>query len=149
MAGRLPLAEGEVVLADTTSPLSSMIFPLLEFVVVTGVCWGAIGWMDFHAVPAAARNLVVALWAIVGVVRFLLPLVAARRRRFVVTQHRVLARGRRGAIDSIPFGDIHSVRRERGGISVAVYGFERPLYFPEVGRARKVERVLCAQLGQG
>lgn len=137
---------GEVVLADTTTPLSSLVFPLLELIVVTGICWMAIGWMDARDIGPAARNLVVAVWAVLGLARFVWPLAASRRRRFIVTDRRVLARSRRGAVDSIPFGQIHSAHRDRGGISMAVYGFDRPLYFPEVGRSRKVEKILAHQL---
>ena len=144
----LRLARGEVVLADTTSPLTTLIFPLLELVVITAVCWMAIGWMDANGISSGLRNLIVLIWAIVGVVRFCWPLATSRRRRFVVTNHRVLARSRRGAVDSIPFGQIHSAHREQGGISLAVYGFERPLYFPEVGRSRKVEKILHGQIAQ-
>lgn len=142
------MADGEVVLADTTSPLSSLVFPLLEVIVITGVCWMAAGWMDANGVGPLARNLVIAVWAVVAVTRFLWPLAVSRRRRFVVTDRRVLARSRRGAVDSIPFGQIHSVRRDHGGIAMAVYGYERPLYFPEVGRARKVEKILNGQLAR-
>ena len=150
MAGNpgLKLADGEVVLADTTSPLSSMVFPLLELVVITAVCWMAVGWMDANASTPFARNLIVAVWAVVGLIRFVWPLAVSRRRRFIVTNHRVLARSRRGAVDSIPFSQIHSARRDRGGIMIAVYGFDRPLYFPEVGRSRRVEKLLNGQVAR-
>lgn len=150
MAGKpgLKLAEDEIVLADTTSPLSSMVFPLLELVVITAVCWMAIGWMDANVAAPAARNLIVAVWAVVGLIRFLWPLAVSRRRRFIVTNHRVLARSRRGAVDSIPFSQIHSAHRDRGGIMIAVYGFDRPLYFPEVGRSRGVEKLLNGQVAR-
>ncbi|WP_165165469.1 hypothetical protein [Corynebacterium qintianiae] len=142
----LKLADGEVVLADTTSSLSSLIFPLLELLVITGVCWMAVGWMDANGIDAIARNLVVLVWAIAGLTRFVWPLAVSRRRRFIITDRRVLARSRRGSVDSIPLGQIHSARRDQGGISMAVYGFEHPLYFPEVGRSRKVEKILNARL---
>ena len=62
----LRLARGEVVLADTTSPLTTLIFPLLELVVITAVCWMAIGWMDANGISSGLRNLIVLIWAIVG-----------------------------------------------------------------------------------
>ncbi|OEY13419.1 hypothetical protein A0K93_05475 [Corynebacterium sp. BCW_4722] len=141
--------EDEVVLADVTAPLSALTFPLAELIVITGVAWMAVGWMDVtpHVDPAV-RNLVVAVWAVLALWRFIGPLIAARRRRFVVTDKRILARGRRGAVDSIPHRQIHSARRERGGITVAVYGYERPIHFEQVGKARAVEKVIAAQLGR-
>ncbi|WP_115685176.1 hypothetical protein [Corynebacterium senegalense] len=138
--------EGEVLLADTCVPVSALVFPLLETIVLTGVCWMAIGWMDSHAVAAGFRNLVVGLWALLVVLRFVVPAVSSRRNRFVVTDRRVLARSGRGGVDSIPLGQIHSARRSRGGLSLAVYGFEQPLHYPAVGKAKKVEKLLNGQL---
>lgn len=141
------VGEDEVVLADVCAPLSSLTFPLLELVALTGVAWMAIGWMDVtpHIDPGM-RNIVVLIWAMLALWRFVLPLVSSRRRRFVVTDKRVLARGRRGAVDSIPLRQIHSVRRERGGLWVALYGYAQPVRFDRVGKTRAVEKVLQSQL---
>ena len=146
MAG-LKLHEGEVLLADTCGPLSGLVFPLLELIVLTGVCWMGIGWMDAHGVDPVFRNLVVVLWGLLAAVRFVLPVVSTRRRRFVVTDRRVLARGGRGGADSIPLQQIHSAHRERGGLTLSVYGFDRPLRYPGVGKAKKVERVRNGRIG--
>lgn len=143
------VGEDEVVLADVCAPVSSLTFPLLELILITGVAWMAIGWMDIT--PAAdpmLRNAVVALWAVLVLWRFVAPVIASRRRRFIVTNRRVLARGKRGAVDSIPHRQIHSARRERGGITVAVYGFDRPIHFERVGKTRAVEKTLQNQLGR-
>ena len=140
---RFQLEEGELVLADVTSPLSSLIFPLLELVLVTGVAWIAIGWMDVTpAVGVAARNALVGVWALLVLWRFVLPVVRARRRRLVVTDRRVLVRGPRGAVDSIPHRQIHSARRAKGGLDIAVHGFGRPLHYESVGKAKQVERLI-------
>lgn len=141
------VGEGEIVLADVCAPLSSLTIPLLELIMLTGVAWMAVGWMDVTpGIDATLRNAVVGVWAVLALWRFVGPVVASRRRRFVVTDKRILARGRRGAVDSIPHRQIHSVRRQRRGISVAVYGFDRPIYFERVGKARAVEKVLQSQL---
>ena len=50
-------------------------------------------------------------------------------------------------MDSIPLRQIHSVRRERGGINVAVYGYAQPIVFERVGKTRSVEKVLQRALG--
>lgn len=150
MAGKAPFRVGgdEVVLADVCAPLSALTIPLLELVAVTGVAWMAVGWMDVtpHVDPGL-RNIVVLFWALIVLWRFIVPLVASRRRRFIVTDKRILARGRRGAVDSIPLRQIHSVRRERGGINVAVYGYAQPIVFERVGKTRSVEKVLQRALG--
>ena len=150
MAGKAPFRVGgdEVVLADVCAPLSSLTIPLLELVAVTGVAWMAVGWMDVtpHVEPGL-RNIVVLIWALIVLWRFIVPLVASRRRRFIVTDKRILARGRRGAVDSIPLRQIHSVRRDHGGLTVAVYGFAQPIRFEQVGKARAVEKTLQRALG--
>lgn len=144
---KFQLGEDEVVLADTTAPLSAMIFPLLELIVLTGVAWMAIGWMDITPhISVELRNSVVGVWAVLLLWRFVLPLLRLRRRRFLVTNRRVLARGRRGAVDSIPLRQIHSFRRQRGGLSISVWGFDRPVFFERVGKVRAVERVLAHAL---
>ena len=63
-----------------------------------------------------------------------------------IRDRRILARGRRGAVDSIPLRQIHSVRRERGGLWVALYGYAQPVRFERVAKTRAVEKVLQAQL---
>lgn len=149
MAGKAPfrVGEDEVVLADVCAPLSSLTIPLLEIVLATGVAWMAIGWMDVtpHVNPQT-RNLVVLAWSVLVAWRFLVPLAASRRHRFIVTDKRILARGKRGAVDSIPLRQIHSVRRERGGLWVALYGYAQPVRFERVAKTRAVEKVLQAQL---
>ncbi|WP_246816281.1 hypothetical protein [Corynebacterium sp. HMSC30G07] len=137
------VGEDEVVLADVTAPVSDLIFPLLELILITGICWIAIGWMDVTAtVPLVARNAMVILWLVLGCWRFGLPVIRGRRRRFVVTDRRVLARGRTGKVDSIPHSQIHSARRADGGLNLAVYGFPRPIRFDQVGKARQVEKLI-------
>ncbi|WP_394282169.1 hypothetical protein [Corynebacterium sp.] len=143
---RFQLGRGEYARADMCAPLSTLVFPFLELLLITGVAWIVIGFMDQPGtyVNMQLRNAVVLVWAALGVWRFVLPLVRSRRQRFVVTNKRILARSGelRPRVDSIPLGQIHSVRRHKGGISVAIYGFDRPVYFPHVGRAKRVEQIL-------
>ncbi len=128
------------------APLSTLVFPFLELLLITGVAWIVIGFMDQpeSIVDTRLRNAVVGVWALLGLWRFVLPLIRSRRQRFVVTNKRILARSGelRPRVDSIPLHQIHSVRRHKGGINVAVYGFDRPVYFPHVGRAKRVEEIL-------
>ena len=142
----MKVQEGEVVLADTCEPVTGLVFPLLETIVLTGVCWMAVGWMDVQDIAAGFRNFVVGLWVLLVGLRFVTPVIASRRNRFVLTDRRVLARSGRGGADSIPLQQIHSARRSRGGLSLAVYGYEHPLHYPAVGKAKKVEKLLNGQL---
>ncbi|WP_092255893.1 PH domain-containing protein [Corynebacterium cystitidis] len=143
---RFQLGRGEYARADMCAPLSTLVFPFLELLLITGVAWIVIGFMDQpeSIVDTRLRNAVVGVWALLGLWRFVLPLIRSRRQRFVVTNKRILARSGelRPRVDSIPLHQIHSVRRHKGGINVAVYGFDRPVYFPHVGRAKRVEEIL-------
>ena len=140
---RFQTNKGEQVLVDVCAPLSTLTFPLMELIVITGVAWIAIGWMDVTPnVDPVLRNVVVLAWALLALWRFVAPLVSSRRRRFILTDRRILARGRRGAVDSIPLEQVHSARRVKGSISVAVYGYDRPLLFEQVGKARAVDKAL-------
>ena len=132
--------------ADLTSPLRTLTFPALELLLVTGLSWMLIGWLDQpgSAVDPQLRNAVVLVWAALAVWRFVWPLLKSRRRRFVVTDQRLVVRaGEFGArTDSIPFRDIRSVQRRRSGIFLAIAGHERPLYFPDVPRVKKVTAMI-------
>ena len=92
MSGKAAFRVGgdEVVLADVCAPLSSLTIPLLELVLITGVAWMAIGWMDVTPyIDPAVRNATVLVWALVALWRFVGPVVASRRRRFIVTDKRI------------------------------------------------------------
>lgn len=132
--------------ADLTAPARTLFFPFLELILITGVCAIAVGYMDRPGVDwePILRNAVLVLWAGLGTWRFLLPLARARRQRFTVTNHRVIVRSGewRSRADSILLRDIRSARRYRRGISLAVRGYHRPLYFPDVPRAKKVAQLI-------
>lgn len=146
----LRLGPNEIVRADMTAPARTLVFPFLELVLITGVCWIGIGYLDQPglAVDPVLRNAVVGLWAVLAVWRFVLPLLRARRQRFVVTDRRIIARAGtfRSRVDSIPLRDVHFVRRYRTGLSVSIYGHDRPLYFADVPRAKKLERLITEPL---
>ena len=96
------------------------------------------------------RNAVVAIWAGLSLWRFVLPVTRLRRKRFIVTNHRVIARAPtfQGQTDSIPLRDIVGVRRRRGGISLAIRGYDRALHFPDVPKTKRIEKLLNQQLSE-
>ena len=138
-------AESEVVFADMTCPFSTLAYPVLELVVITGLAWMGIGYLDSPNVPWIVdmnlRNGVVGLWAILVVLRFLLPVVRLRRRRLLVTNRRVTIRnaGFRGASYTIPLNAVREVGRRRSTILLSVRGHDRPVLISEVPRTRKVQ----------
>ena len=142
--GLMKMGRSEVVRVDMTAPFRALIFPFLELILITGVAWMGIGWADVHGLDRNLRNGIVLIWALLSLWRFGMPLYRARRRRFIVTNLRVIAR-EGGHIDSIPLQDIRGARRRRGGISLAIHGYERPMYFSSIPRAKRVEEILNEQ----
>ena len=145
------LGENEYAQVDVSPPARTLLFPFLELVAITGLLWIAIGWIDNPAsgwIDPIVRQTLVLAWIGLGVWRFGVPLLRRYRGRFMVTNRRILARPAqfRGRIDSIPLTDIRSVRRYKGGLSIEIYGFDRPLYFPSVPKTKKVEAILNQSL---
>lgn len=143
----MTLRPGEYALVNVSAPYRALLFPVLELVLITGVCWMGIGWLDVTMADTTYRNGLVVLWCLLALWRFALPVFRARRRRFMVTNTRVIARTG-SHVDSIPLHDIVGVRRRRGGISLAIRGYDRPLYFPELPRTRRIEKTLGLALEQ-
>jgi len=141
---------GEVVRADLTAPLHTLTFPVLELILITGLCWMGIGWLDQpgQVIDIQLRNGAVLLWALLVLWRFVLPLLRARRRRFMLTDRRIIVRAGTftSRVDSIPLRDIRAIQRRRNAISLAILGHERPLYFPYVPRAKKVTAMIESSL---
>ena len=142
------MAKGEIAHADVTTPFRALTFPVLELILITGICGIAAGWADNNLPDPQVHNLIVLVWVVAATWRFLLPVLRARRKRFIVTNRRVIARAGtfRGPTDSIPLSDIVGVRRRRGGISLAIRGYDRALYFPQLPKAKKIERIVDEQL---
>ncbi|GAB3592856.1 hypothetical protein CFAEC_03105 [Corynebacterium faecale] len=145
---------GEQVYVDLTSPLSTMLFPVLELIVITGVCWMGIGYMDrlpdmFGYTPATdfppgTRELILGIWAALSAWRFGLPLWRQRRFRITVTDRKLLVRpsGLRSRYDSIPITYMRGVQRRRNTLILGVGGQSRPYVINNVPKVRKVESVL-------
>lgn len=139
--GDFRLGPGEVVRADLTAPLRTLTFPALELFAITGAWWIGIGWIDAGHLPLDVhqRNLLVLGWMLVVCWRFLLPLVRSRRQRFIITNQRILVRAPklRAPLDSIALRDVRGARRTRRGIALSLVGYQRPLFFPDVPKAKK------------
>ncbi|MCT1409598.1 hypothetical protein QPX20_01140 [Corynebacterium accolens] len=139
--GLMKMGQGEVKRADVSAPFRALVFPFLELILITGVLWIAIGWCDAEGVEPILRNGLVVLWAGLSTWRFLIPLYKARRKRFIVTNRRVIVREGR-YIDSIPLEDIRGARKRRGGISIALNGWDRAMYFPTVAKSKQVAEII-------
>lgn len=141
--GAIGLAPGETPIMDYTAPLSTMTYPLLELVATTGLGWMAAGFVDRQgdAGPLAPlRGAILLLWFLVVVWRFVLPLVAQRRRRFIVTSDRVIVRaaGLRTKAHSFSHRQVLAAERRRGTIWLTVYGLPTPLRCDGIPHSKKV-----------
>lgn len=144
----------EHVHVDLTSPLSAMIFPVLELIIITGLCWIGIGFLDqlpgwdgtspADDFPPNSRDVMLGLWALLSTWRFALPLMRQRRYRITITDRRLLVRpsGLGSRYDSIPLSYVHHVHRRRGTLVLGVGGQERPYVINQVPKAKKVESIL-------
>ncbi|MCS4491483.1 MULTISPECIES: hypothetical protein [unclassified Corynebacterium] len=142
------LAPGERVFIDLTSPLSALFFPLLEILTVTGLAWMAIGYLDRPELSGTydpkIRNLIVLMWAGVVVFRLVTKIVTLRRRRIIVTEHRLLLReaGWTSSIFSAPIEQVQAVDRHRNTIRLMLRGQQRAFSMTHVPQARRVFAVL-------
>lgn len=152
------MAPGEHKLADVTAPMRALTLPVLELIIITGLAWMGIGWMDAHGIPSIAdtplgeypttRNGLVGLWAVGVAWRFILPVMRHRRKRFILTNQRIIARPGNlgGRPDNIWLGDVLGVRRRRGGISLAIRGYEQGVFMPDVAKNKQIEKLIHSQL---
>lgn len=148
------IAEGDRIHVDLTSPLSAMLFPIFELIVITGICWMGIGFLDqlpgidgtnpADSFPEGTRNLLVGVWAVLAAWRFGLPLIRQRRFRVILSDRKLLVRraGLRTGFDSIPLSYIQRVQRRRNTLVLGVGGHHRPYVINQVPKARKVEALL-------
>ncbi len=147
--------EQEVVFVDLTSPFAALTYPLLELVVITGVMWMGIGYLDSPNAPwivdVNLRNGLVGVWALLLIFRFVLPVARLRSRRFIVTNRRITLRGPsfRSSVHTIPLQAVKGVGRRRSTISLAVRGHDRPVVIPDVPRSRKVQARIEEALRHG
>ncbi|ALC05172.1 membrane protein [Corynebacterium deserti GIMN1.010] len=148
------VAQEDRIHVDLTSPLSAMLFPILELIVITGICWMGIGFLDqlpgldgtnpADAFPEGTRNLIVLIWAVLAAWRFGLPLIRQRRFRVILSDRKLLIRraGLRTGWDSIPLSYVQRVQRRRNSLIINVGGHHRPYVINQVPKARKVEAML-------
>lgn len=124
-----------------------MIYPILESIIYTGLCWMLIGYIDAYFSPlvaSSAHNVVLGIWVFLFLVRSIVPIIRLRRRKIMVTDQRVILHNAaiRGNWESIPLQDVRDVARKRKDIYLAVAGHDRSIYLPKVPKAKKVVEVL-------
>ena len=125
---------------DVTSPLRSMALPVVELLVLTGVFWIGVGYLDRDVYGEGYwwRNLVVLAWALCVLWRFVLPLIKQRRRRFVVTDTEIRMRnaGLFSRTVTIPLPAVRGAGRYRNMITL--HTRSGPVYVEGVPKAKKI-----------
>lgn len=149
---RLATGSGERVLVDVTGTFRAMTFPVLELILITAISWMIIGYFDHipavdemtaFTIPPESRNLVVLVWLVLCGLRFVLPLIRQRRKRFLVTNHRLIVRdsGISTAAQSFPLHAIAQVGARRNQVVVNVRGYGN-LVVNDIPRARRVAEAI-------
>lgn len=139
---------GERVYVDMTSSLGALTFHVLEAIAITGVVWIAIGAVDTGLLydwgvvdPMPVRSGLLIFWLLLLLWRLVLPTWRARRKRFMVTNRRLVVRQDKisAHVSELPLADITQVGRgKRGQIVVHAWGRPRPLVFAGVPRSKRV-----------
>ena len=119
---------------DVTSPYISMLFPALELIIITGITWIIIGYMDSDKaawfLDTNIRNLMVGIWAALSLWRFVLPTIRLRNRRIMVNDERI----------------IRAVNRKRNELILTVIGQPQPVVLRDVAYSRRVQEEMLAAM---
>lgn len=146
------LAPDEEVIVDVTSSLTSLTYPVVELTLITGLFWMGIGFVDAPqpavVIDTGMRNIIVGLWAIMVLWRFVVPVLSARRRRLILTDRRLILRapGLSGYSESIPLGAVRHVGRRGKTILLSVQGYDRYVSIPDIPRSRRVADLIESSL---
>ena len=142
--------EGERLLADVSPSRSTVVFPVLEMLLITGLAWLAVGWIDSQAAARAVdllgyelyppsalvaafpndrwaqiylwgHRLVLVLWAIGLWRRGIRHMIFRQRSRMVLTTQRLVTASGGWRSRTGEVPLAHVVDARRKGSSVAVY----------------------------
>lgn len=138
----------EEILLDTNPSFSRFVWPFLELMAITGLCWLTIGFMD-NAVNAAsdfgsARMLVVIAWLVLVAWRVGLPVLHWLGERFVLTNRRILVRRGllRRRVTSIDLLSVMYVARNGSTLILETSPFGQRIAIVDVPSSRKVAKMV-------
>ena len=139
---------GEVALLDVNPVFSRLVRPLVDLVVVTGVIWLLIGFIDGPYIGdgdlAGMRATLMLAWPVLLAWRVGGPVLDWLGRRLVVTDRRLLLRRGivRPEITSIDLRSIRAVDRRGSMLAVSTRYWREPLVIEGVPGSRRVVRAL-------
>lgn len=144
----------EVLLAELSPSRRSVFFPVLELLLVTGIIWMGIGFLDSgdFSLPQPqdmwVRRILLLLWVWLAWRRCIKHLIFRSRSRMVLTDQRLItATGHlRSQIAQIPLANIVDARAQGGDVAVYVAGARVPIILHSVPQAKKFVRILQGQI---
>ena len=170
---KIRFERGEGILAELSPSRRSILFPVLELVLATGVVWLLVGLLDAHLVDLATssgfvpehlsevpdipgvdgsataalwgRRLLLVLWVWIAWRRCIRQLIFRQRSRIILTDRRLLTvTGHwRSRIGEVPLDQIVEVRRRGGTVSVWTRGYRAPLRLVDVPFAARFTAMLA------
>lgn len=138
----------EIVLLDTNPTFGRLVWPLLELMVITGVCWLLIGFIDSPAIAPgdmqSVRQLLIIAWPLLVFWRVARPVLRWLGERFVLTDRRIILRRGvlRPQVMSIDLRSVRAVNRKGGVLYLHTRSYGPPLAVEDVPSTRKVAKLV-------
>lgn len=150
---KLSFAPEETLLADLSPQRSTMAYPVLELILITGVIWLGIGALDAYISTAAGNELPVLRWLRISLLvawivfawrRCIRHLLFRHRSRMMLTNQRLItASGHlRSQIAEVPLAHIVDARNRGSQVWIYTMGARVPLVMHNVPKAKKFVRLL-------
>lgn len=162
----------EVILAELSPSRRSLLFPVLELLLITGLIWLAVGLIDAHFIAVATnafgyhfappsavtqqldnaelipllwlRRGLLVLWVILAWRRCIRHMVYRHRSRMILTDRRLItASGHlRSQVTSIPMHHIVDAWHKGGKVNVYVAGARLPYQLDYVPQAKRLTKMI-------
>lgn len=162
----------EVILAELSPSRRSVLFPVLELLLISGLIWLGIGLIDAHFISVATANFgyhfappsavtqqlpnteleallwlrrgLLVLWVVLAWRRCIRHIVYRHRSRMILTDRRLItASGHmRSQITSIPLHQIVDARQRGGRVNVYIVGARMPYQLDYVPQAKKLAKMI-------
>nr|WP_238597084.1 hypothetical protein [Corynebacterium heidelbergense] len=156
-SGKISFHPEERILAELSPTRRSVLFPVLELLLVTALVWMGIGLVDrYLASPEAmteaamwVRRLLLVAWAWLAWRRSLRFLLFRARTRIVLTDQRLLtASGHlRSWVSEIPLAHVVDARRRGSNVVVYVMGTHHPVVVQDVPHTKRFVSLLRQACG--
>lgn len=138
------MSDNEEVLFDLNPAFGRLFMPLMELILVTGVVWLLVGFIDGPYIGSGdlmgVRTMLLIGWVVMIAWRVGLPVARWLRERIVVTDEQLIVRdGSR--VRAIPLRAIRAVDRKGSEVRIRASGAP-PVVLYDVPSARKISRIL-------